>query len=157
MRVALLVFTAIAIAVIWFTNQWLTERFTAATKNRAEVRQALYTGNLVSELQRNSVVPLLLSRDPVLIGALNSDDFSQSSQRLISVKDEIGAASIMMLDADGPHGGRDRSQSAGLTAPIRALFRGGFAVERHGVQHLPPGKRWRASSTIPAGSRPTAS
>ncbi len=100
-RAGLLLFTAAAIAVVWFTNQFLTERYTVSTKNRAEVRQALYAGNLLSELQRNSVVPLLLSRDPVLIGALNSSDFSQTSQRLISVKDEIGAASLMMLDASG--------------------------------------------------------
>ncbi|MGB8624009.1 MAG: ATP-binding protein [Paracoccaceae bacterium] len=90
-----------AVAVIWVTNDWLTERFTAATRNRAEVRLALYTGNVVSELQRASVVPLLLSRDPTLIGALNSGDFSKSSQRLISYIDEIGAASLMLLDNTG--------------------------------------------------------
>ena len=100
-RVVLLVFTALAVTVVWFTNQFLTERYTISTKNRSEVRQALYAGNLLSELQRNSVVPLLLSRDPALIGALNSDDYSQSSQRLISVKDEIGAASLMMMDESG--------------------------------------------------------
>ncbi len=100
-RGALLVFICAAVAAVWFTNRFLTERYTVATKNRAEVRQALYAGNLLSELQRNSIVPLLLARDPVLIGALNSGDFSQTSQRLISVKDEIGAASLMMLDAGG--------------------------------------------------------
>lgn len=100
-RLLLVVFIVAAVAVVWFTNQFLTERYTVATKNRAEVRQALYAGNLLSELQRNSIVPLLLARDPVLIGALNSGDHSQSSQRLISVKDEIGAASLVMLDAGG--------------------------------------------------------
>ncbi|MDF0602360.1 ATP-binding protein [Psychromarinibacter sp. C21-152] len=100
-RIVLLMFIAAAVTVVWFTNQFLTERYTVATKNRAEVRQALYAGNLLSELQRNSIVPLLLARDPVLIGALNSADHSRSSQRLISVKDEIGAASLMMLDAGG--------------------------------------------------------
>ena len=97
----LVLFIAVSVGIVWFTNQFLTERYTVATKNRAEVRQALYAGNLLSELQRNSVVPLLLSNDPLLIGALNSDDYSQSSQRLISLKDEIGAASIMMLDESG--------------------------------------------------------
>lgn len=100
-RLMLLLFTALAVVVVWITNQFLTERYTIATKNRSEVRQALYVGNLMSELQRNSVVPLLLSRDPALIGALNSDDFAQTSQRLISVKEEIGAASMMMMDASG--------------------------------------------------------
>jgi two-component system C4-dicarboxylate transport sensor histidine kinase DctB len=100
-RAGLLVVVAIAVSVVWVTNTFLTERFTESTRSRAEVRLALYSGNLLSELQRNSVVPLLLSRDPTLIGALASDDFSQSSQRLISTRDEIGAASIMLLDREG--------------------------------------------------------
>ncbi|MGA1234148.1 MAG: sensor histidine kinase, partial [Lutimaribacter sp.] len=52
-------------------------------------------------LRRNSIVPQLLSRDPALIGALASGDFSNSTQRLISFVDEIGAASLMLLDRDG--------------------------------------------------------
>ncbi len=100
-RVALFLFLSVAVATLWFTNQMLTARFTESTKNRAELRQALYSGNLLSELQRNSVVPLLLARDPALIGALNSADFSQSSQQLITLKDEIGAASILLLDVSG--------------------------------------------------------
>ncbi len=100
-RLSFIVFIAIAVAVVWFTNQLLTERFTESTRNRAEVRLALYSGNLQSELQRNSVVPLLLSRDPALIGALNSGDFSQSSQRLISYRDEIGAAALLLIDREG--------------------------------------------------------
>ncbi|MFN3146311.1 MAG: ATP-binding protein [Paracoccaceae bacterium] len=100
-RVWVAIFVALAVAVVWVTNSWLTERFTASTKTRAEVRQALYVGNLLSELQRNSVVPLLLSRDPTLIAALNTDDFQQSSQRLISYRDEIGAKEIFLYDDDG--------------------------------------------------------
>jgi two-component system C4-dicarboxylate transport sensor histidine kinase DctB len=100
-RIAFITFVAIAIAVVWVTNQLLTERFIETTRNRAEVRLALYTGNLQSELQRNSVVPLLLARDPALIGALNSGDFSQTTQRLIGYREEIGAASLLLLDLDG--------------------------------------------------------
>jgi two-component system, NtrC family, C4-dicarboxylate transport sensor histidine kinase DctB len=91
----------IAVAIVIVTNQLLTVRFTETTRNRAEVRLALYTGNIMSELQRNSIVPLLLSRDPTLITALTSRDYSQSSQRLISYRDEIGAAQLMLLDIDG--------------------------------------------------------
>ena len=96
-----LVFIAIAVSVVWVTNHFLTLRFTETTRSRAEVRLALYSGNLLSELQRNSVVPLLLSRDPALIGALTSADFTNSTQRLISYRDEIGAASLLLLDSDG--------------------------------------------------------
>jgi two-component system C4-dicarboxylate transport sensor histidine kinase DctB len=97
----MLAFISLAVTVVWITNSLLTERFTETTRNRAEVRLALYSGNLLTELQRNSVVPLLLSRDPALIGALTSGDFQQSSQRLISYREEIGAASIKLLDIDG--------------------------------------------------------
>ncbi len=100
-RVVVLALLAVAVAVIWATNRYLSERFTETTRNRAEVRLALYSGNIMSELQRNSVVPLLLARDPTLISALSTRDYTQSSQRLISYRDEIGAAELMMLDADG--------------------------------------------------------
>ncbi|WP_300588941.1 ATP-binding protein [Marivita sp.] len=100
-RVALILLSAVAVATVFVTNRFLTDRFTESTRNRAELRLALYSGNLVSELRRNAIVPQLLARDPALIGALNSGDFSQSSQRLISFVDEIGAASLMLLDRDG--------------------------------------------------------
>ncbi|MCA3436942.1 MAG: sensor histidine kinase [Rhodobacter sp.] len=90
-----------AIGVILFTNQWLTQRFTETTRSRAELRLALYSGNILTELQRNSVVPLLLARDPELIGALTSGNFALTSQRLISFQSEIGAASILLLDSGG--------------------------------------------------------
>ncbi|APX88466.1 two-component system sensor histidine kinase [Brevirhabdus pacifica] len=101
LRAAVLLLAVIASITIWFTNQWLTERYTIATRSKAELRLALYSGNIVSELQRNSVVPLLLSRDPALIGALNSGDYSATSQRLISYQQEIGSASLILLDGDG--------------------------------------------------------
>ena len=100
-RLAVTLFCIAALSVIYVTNQLLTERFSEATRNRAEVRLTLYVGNLMSELQRNSIVPQLLARDPELIGALNSGDFSRSTARLLSFVDEIGAASLMLYDRNG--------------------------------------------------------
>lgn len=100
-RLVLVALISLAVSVVFFSNRLLTERYTETTRNRAELRVTLYSGNLLSELQRNSVVPLLLSRDPALINALNSADYSQSTQRLISYRDEIEAASLMLLDGDG--------------------------------------------------------
>ncbi|MFP4237674.1 MAG: ATP-binding protein [Rhodosalinus sp.] len=99
-RLALVALVGLAVAIVWFTNAFLTERFTETTRNRAEVRLALYSGNLVSELRRNAIVPQLLARDPALIAALNSSDYSQSTQRLMGFVDEIGAASLMLLDRE---------------------------------------------------------
>ena len=101
MRGALLAFLMLAVGVVWVSNIALTERYTESVRNSAEVRMALYAGSIVSELQRNSVVPLLLSRDPTLINALENGEFATTSQRLISYVDEIGAASLLLLNRDG--------------------------------------------------------
>lgn len=100
-RLAFVILLVAAVTTVWVTNQLLTRRITESTKNRAELRLALYRGNLLSELRRNAIVPQLLARDPTLIAALDSDNFSQSTQRLISFVDEIGAESLMLLDAGG--------------------------------------------------------
>jgi two-component system C4-dicarboxylate transport sensor histidine kinase DctB len=90
-----------AVAVVLTTNRWMTERFTETTRNKAELRLALYSGNVVSELQRTSVVPLLLSRDPAISEALIKGDFSRTTQRLVQVQADIGVASILLLDSTG--------------------------------------------------------
>ncbi|MCT8160338.1 ATP-binding protein [Pseudoruegeria sp. SHC-113] len=100
-RLAVVVFVLVAVSVVWVTNLFLTERYTETTRNTAQVRQALYSGNLLSELRRNAIVPQLLARDPALIGALNTGDYTQSSQRLISLVEQIAAGSLMLLDEDG--------------------------------------------------------
>ncbi len=99
--VVLFIFLLLSIVTLWVSNAWLTERFSESMRNKLEVRLTLYSGNLKSELQRNSIVPKLLARDQELIGALHSQDFSTSTQRLIDFVDEIGAASLMLLDKDG--------------------------------------------------------
>jgi two-component system C4-dicarboxylate transport sensor histidine kinase DctB len=100
-RLIVLIFALAAVGVIWTTNTLLTDRFSETTRNRAEVRLALFTGNVMSELQRNSVVPLLLARDPLLISSLNTSEYSVTSQRIMSAQAEIGAASIILLDVTG--------------------------------------------------------
>ena len=92
---------ALAVVVVSVTNKLLTDRFTDSTRDRAELRLALYSGNLLSELRQNAIVPQLLARDAELIGALNSADYTASTRRLISFVEEIGAASLMLLDIDG--------------------------------------------------------
>ncbi len=101
MRGVIAALLLLAAGTIWFTNAWLTARFSETTRVRTELRSALYTGNLLSELQRTSVVPLLLARDPALISALIDNQFSGTSARLISAQKEIAAASIKLLDASG--------------------------------------------------------
>jgi two-component system C4-dicarboxylate transport sensor histidine kinase DctB len=100
-RLALALLTLLAIATVITTNKLLSDRFTETTRNRAELRLVLYSGNLLSELRQNAIVPQLLSRDPALISALDSSNYTQSTQRLISFIDEIGAASLTLMDKEG--------------------------------------------------------
>jgi len=100
-RLGLGLLLVVAIATISITNRLLTDRFTESTRNRAELRIALYSGNLLAELRQNAIVPQLLARDPALIQALLTADYSLSTQRLISFVEEIGAASLMLYDLDG--------------------------------------------------------
>lgn len=101
LRLSILIIFFFGAGVIYVSNQFLTQRFTETISNRSEVRLALYVTSLMNELQRNSVVPQLLARDPDLIKALEDKDYSLSTSRLLSFVDEIGAASLTLLDRDG--------------------------------------------------------
>ena len=142
-RVLMIVLIATAVFTVWFTNQYLTERFTEATRSRAEVRLALYSGNILSELQRNQIVPQLLARDPTLIGALNSGDFSQSSQRLIEYRDEIGAEGLLLLDSDG----------RAVAATDRALIGSIHRAEPYFVEALRSNDTVFTTSILDSGGR----
>jgi two-component system C4-dicarboxylate transport sensor histidine kinase DctB len=109
-RLALGLVVLVAIGVILVTNRWMSERFTETTRNRADLRLAFYSGNILSELQRTSIVPLLLSNDPAIAKALDEGDFTGTSARLIGVQGEINAASIILLDRYGiTRGSTDRN------------------------------------------------
>ena len=78
-RFAIAALMILAVVTISITNKLLTDRFTESTRNRAELRIALYSGNLLAELRQNAIVPQLLARDPTLIGALQTADYSLST------------------------------------------------------------------------------
>ncbi len=100
-RIVVILLIALAVATIWVSNLWLTQSFTETTRNRAELRSALYSNAINGELKRHQIVPLLLSRDPFMITALNSQDFTSTSQRLISFAEEIGTSGLRLLDSEG--------------------------------------------------------
>ena len=100
-RLFAVMLVALAVTIVWVSNLWLTDRFTERTRSAADLRVALYSNAITSEMQRNGVVPLLLARDPVMVAALNSNDFSATSQRLITFAEEIGAGGLRLLDEEG--------------------------------------------------------
>ena len=101
LRLAIFAVVVVGIVVVAATNAFLTERYTDSTRNRAELRLALYQGNLLAELRKSQIVPLLLSRDQALIEALASSDFAATSRRLISYEGDLGVAGLTLMDADG--------------------------------------------------------
>ena len=121
-KLTVLVLVLVAAGVVLVTNRWLSDRFTETTRNRAELRLALYAGNMVSELQRTSVVPLLLSRDPEISDALKKNDFSRTTERLIQVQDEIGVASILLLDNGGRTVGATNRNILGTNYSDQAFY-----------------------------------
>jgi len=101
MRVGLLV-SAIAMAlVIWISQISLTRAFSEDQQAEATLRATLYAGSLQSVMQRHSVVPLLMARDPVLIAALRRGQFGEADSRLASLREEVGSGAIFLLDATG--------------------------------------------------------
>lgn len=113
-RVALAALVVAMTASVWVTNAWLTQSFTESTRNRADLRLALYSASLLSELQRNSVVPQILARDAELLQALESGNFDGMSERLISYWDEIGIAALMLADANGVVVAATEAENVGL-------------------------------------------
>ncbi len=91
----------LTLVVLWFSNSFLTDRFTIDQRNQSLQRATLYANSVSSALQRNAYVPLLLSRDPSIISNLQSQDYTNTSARLISLQEDLAAASIFLMDIDG--------------------------------------------------------
>jgi two-component system C4-dicarboxylate transport sensor histidine kinase DctB len=100
-RVGLLASVLGTVLVIWASHSYLTRSFAEKQNAEATVRATLYAGSIQSTAQRLSVVPLLLSRDPILILALRSGQYEGAEDRLATFKEELGAGPIFLLDAAG--------------------------------------------------------
>ena len=101
LRVAVVLVVLAGIVTVAFTNRVLTDVYTRDTRDRAAQRLALYQSNLMAELRKAQVVPLLLSRDPELIASLANTDYSSTSRRLIELQEDLGVSGITLLDGDG--------------------------------------------------------
>lgn len=121
-RLIVVFLTVMAIGVVLITNRWLSDRFTETTRNRAELRLALYSGNILSELQRTSVVPLLLLDDPAIRDALVQGNFAETTLRLIQVQEEIGVASILLMDVTGRTVGATNRNLLGTSNADQTFF-----------------------------------
>ena len=91
----------LTVLVLWASTIFLTDRFTAEQREKSFQRAGLYASTISATLQRNAYVPLLLSRDQTLIYALLTGDYANTSIRLISFKEDLSAASILLMDING--------------------------------------------------------
>ena len=100
-RLGVILLISSSVIIILLSNLYLTQNYSQAKRSEAEIELSLYSGRLISELQRVSVVPLLLSRDTGLISDINTKDYQLTSQRLITFSDEIRVKSITLLERFG--------------------------------------------------------
>jgi two-component system C4-dicarboxylate transport sensor histidine kinase DctB len=101
MRALALASVAGMVLIIWASHSYFTRAFSEEQRADATVRATLYAGAIQSAMQRHAVIPLLLSRDPILILALRSGAYEGAEERLTSFREEIGAGSIFLLDTEG--------------------------------------------------------
>jgi two-component system, NtrC family, C4-dicarboxylate transport sensor histidine kinase DctB len=105
-----------------------------------------------AELQRNSVVPLLLARDPELINALRPRiSRAPRSADLVAVRDRRGLAPVCWTAR--PHGRRHRPQPVGNEPQAGRLFRRCPAGEGHRLQSQRARKRRLRVHLCPRGAR----
>ena len=64
-------------AILWFSNNYFTTRFTESARIDAAVRSTLYSGNIAAALEKQQVVPLILSKDQTLDHGTSVQRFSQ--------------------------------------------------------------------------------
>ena len=100
-RIVIFLIVFIFLLIIWFSNFWLTEKFTQFIRASSELKAALYSNAIDSELKKNQVIPFLVSMDPMIMTALRSNDYETTSERLSGILREIGASKLRLLDYKG--------------------------------------------------------
>ena len=101
LRFAALVGIVLFGLTIWAAQVSLTRQFAEDQSADAMVRATLYAGNIQSTMQRHSVVPALLARDPVLMVGLRTGFLHDSQSRITEIRDELGVGAILLLDSQG--------------------------------------------------------
>ena len=100
-RIFFLSFLISTLSVLFITNSFFTSRFSDNIKRQAQLNLTKNTNVVLSELQKNSIIPQLLVNDQEITKALISRDFSLLSEKFSRFIDEISIASISLLDKNG--------------------------------------------------------
>ena len=83
------------------TNSFFTSKYLNDIKTEGEIRLTQNERNIVSELQKNSIVPQFLVRDQSIWNALLSNNFSSLPQMFSEFINEISIESITLMDRTG--------------------------------------------------------
>ena len=100
-RLGIILLTVAAAVLIWMSNRYLSDRYTQAMRNETEHQLAVFSGQIVSELNRMSLVPLHLSRDSRLIEDLVAKSFARTSVRLFDHQETVGSKNLHLLNDIG--------------------------------------------------------
>ncbi len=100
-RLLLLSFLIITLTILFLTNSFFTSRFSDIIKRQGQFNLTKNAEDILSELQKNSIIPQLLVSDKEITKALISKDFIPLKERFSRFIDDISIASITLLDKDG--------------------------------------------------------
>ena len=100
-RIFLFSLPVVFVVLLLATNSIFTSKYLNEIKQEGEIRLAKNERNIVSELQKNSIVPQFLVRDQSIRKALLSNDFFSLPEIFFEFIDEISIESITLLDRNG--------------------------------------------------------
>ena len=100
-RVFLFSLSVLFVVLLVATNSFFTSKYLNDIKQEGEIRLTQNERNIVSELQKNSVIPQFLVRDQSIWNALLSNNFSSLPQMFLEFIDEISIESITLMDRTG--------------------------------------------------------
>ena len=100
-RVFLFSLSVLFVVLLVATNSFFTSKYSNDIKQEGEIRLTQNERNIVSELQKNSVIPQFLVRDQSIWNALLSNNFSSLPQMFSEFINEISIESITLMDRTG--------------------------------------------------------
>ena len=100
-RVFLFSLSVLFVVLLVATNSFFTSKYLNDIKQEGEIRLTQNERNIVSELQKNSVIPQFLVRDQSIWNALLSNNFSSLPQMFSEFTNEISIESITLMDRTG--------------------------------------------------------
>ena len=108
LRVSLAGTILLAFFIIWASHFYLTRQLSAQQAAVSGVRATLHAGILLSTIEQNQLAAQLLSRDSLVVRAVQAENdairFSSATaanQRLEAYREQIGSGAILLLDKEG--------------------------------------------------------